>query len=335
MAARLTKLLRAIDLLSRPMGATINELAEHLEVDRRSVYRQKDAVEDLGIPLYDDKNPSEREKRWRILEEYVKKMPNLNVPNFDLTLSEIIALYLLKGHAKFYKGTEIDDRLESAFKKISQLVPAELCKQLDKISSLFVPISKFGKDYGGKESIIDMCTAAMLGRKTCFVKYHSFSGGEIKNFKIDPLCFFERAGGLYVFVRATSFGEIRMLALERIQELEPTGEEFEPVEDFDPEKLLRQAFDVVYDDPIEVKIWFSADQAPYIKERKWAEYQHVEENHDGSIILTMKTSGWWDVKKWVLSYGAEAEVLEPRELKEEIIKESLEALKKYGLRMRS
>lgn len=35
----------------------------------------------------------------------------------------------------------------------------------------------------------------------------------------------------------------------------------------------------------------------------------------------MKTSGWWDVKKWVLSFGAEAEVLEPAELRNEIIAE--------------
>ena len=32
----------------------------------------------------------------------------------------------------------------------------------------------------------------------------------------------------------------------------------------------------------------------------------------------MKTSGFWDVKKWALSFGAEAEVLEPKELREAI-----------------
>ena len=36
---------------------------------------------------------------------------------------------------------------------------------------------------------------------------------------------------------------------------------------------------------------------------------------DGSIVLKMKTSGWYDVQKWILSFGAEARVLEPAQLK--------------------
>jgi hypothetical protein len=30
-----------------------------------------------------------------------------------------------------------------------------------------------------------------------------------------------------------------------------------------------------------------------------------------SSVLWMKTSGWYDVKKWIFSFGAEAELLEP------------------------
>jgi proteasome accessory factor B len=60
---------------------------------------------------------------------------------------------------------------------------------------------------------------------------------------------------------------------------------------------------------------------PYIQERCWAKNQKIEKQKDGSIILSMTTSGWFDVKKWLLSYGTEAELLEPadkrKELKEE------------------
>ncbi|MDT8318108.1 MAG: WYL domain-containing protein [bacterium] len=50
---------------------------------------------------------------------------------------------------------------------------------------------------------------------------------------------------------------------------------------------------------------------------------------DGSIILEMKTSGWWDVKKWVLSYGAEAKVLEPEKFRDEIAAELEKSLGQY------
>ena len=89
--------------------------------------------------------------------------------------------------------------------------------------------------------------------------------------------------------------------------------------------MLESAFDIVYEEPIEVKIWFSADQARYIKERKWSKTQKIEDQEDGSIILTMSTSGWGDVKRWVFGFGSDAKILEPKELKD-IIRNDLKSL---------
>lgn len=300
-----------------------------MEIDRRSVYRLIDVMEELHFPLYDDTVPLEKEKRWPVLEEYVIKLPNITLPDVKLSLSEMVALYLLKGEAKLYRGTEIEQIVEAAFGKIGLFVPNGLSDQLQKIKTLFVPSSKFAKDYSGKEELIDTLTDAVLKKRTCYVRYHSFGDDRIKNFKIDPLCFFENHGGLYVFVNATSFGQLRILAVERIQGLELTGDTFDAPADFDPETLLSSAFDMVYDDPLLVRIWFSAEQARYIKERTWAPGQKIIDEPDGAIILEMQTSGWWDVKKWLLSFGAEASVLEPEELRCEIAEELGRAMARY------
>ena len=60
----LIKLLKALELFSKPEGTTIEEMAEHLEVDRRSVYRLISLSEELGFPIYDEKIPLEKDKRW-------------------------------------------------------------------------------------------------------------------------------------------------------------------------------------------------------------------------------------------------------------------------------
>lgn len=112
-------------------------------------------------------------------------------------------------------------------------------------------------------------------------------------------------------------------------EITRTGAAFKYPENFDPEDLLELAFDIVYENPIDVKIWFSADQARYIKERKWSKTQKIKDQKDGSIILSMHTSGRWDIKKWVLSYGAEAKVLEPEDLRNEISDELAAAQGNY------
>ena len=325
----LIKLLKALELFSKPEGTTIEEMAEHLEVDRRSVYRMISLIEELGFPIYDEKIPLEKEKRWKLEETYLKKLPNMKVPDVNLTLPEIISLHLLKSDTSPFRGTEIEKHNKSAFGKLGLFLPKDAFSNLTKIKALFVSGSKFVKDYSGKEDIIENLMEAMLKMESCYVKYHSFYDDKIKNFEIDPLHFFENDGGLYLLVNTTRFGEIRTLAVERIQEMEKAGSFFEYPMGFDPEELLESSFDIIYEEPIDVKIWFSADQALYIKERKWSKSQKIEDQEDGSIILSMNTSGWFDIKRWVLSYGANAKVLEPEKLRKEIIDELEVAKDKY------
>lgn len=323
------QLLKAVDLLSEPGGTSIKELSSWLEVDRRSVYRLLEVIQELGFPVYDEQDLG-REKSWKLDAGYVLKLPNINLPDVRLQLSEIIALYLLRAESSLYSGTEIESRADSAFSKLSQFVPQDFYAQVSKLSRLFVSPRKLSKDYTGKEEIIDTLTNAMLKNTTCVVSYFSFAANGNKKFRIDPLYFFESGGGLYLFVRVTRFQEIRILALERIQDMEMLDQGFEYPEDFHPEELLEQAFDMVYDEPLDLEVWFTADQAKYITERKYSASQEIEDKPDGSIILRMRTSGWFDVKKWLLSFGSSAQVLGPNELREEIREELQAALDLYS-----
>lgn len=137
-------------------------------------------------------------------------------------------------------------------------------------------------------------------------------------------------GGLYLFVNTTDYGHIRILAVERIKELSITPVSFDYPKDFDPEERLESAFDLISGDPFEVKIWFAPSQARYIKERTWSRTQETRDQDDGSIVFSMTTSGWEDVKKWILSYGGEAKVLEPEETRREIM-EDLKAMERNYL----
>jgi len=315
----LIKMLKAVDFLAKPGGATMQELGEELEVDRRTAYRIRETLEELGFPLYDDTSSLDGKKRYRFEESYLKKLPNMKVPELNLSLSELIALYFIRGNGKLFSGTDIERNIESAYTKLDAFMPEGLAKNLEKVKTLFVSSSKFAKDYRDKQEIIETITDAIFRQQTCLVEYHSFHDDKTKGFKIDPLKFFERDGGLYLFVRATTYGHIRVLAVERIIKLTMTEATFSQPDDFDADALLENAFSIVYDEPIDVKIRFSEEVARYIKERRWAKEQIISDQSDGSVILEMKTSGWMDVKKWILSFGADAEVLEPAELRCEIV----------------
>ncbi len=321
----LKKLLDAINLLANPCGTTIAELGKKLETDKRQVYRVIETLQDdFRFVIDKDKAMVGGEVRYYLNKDQYKRLSDMKVADLNLSLTEIIALYFLKGHVKLYRGTAIEAEIERAFAKFDAFVPEGLADRLDKVKTLFIPSARFAKDYSGKEETIETLTDAILQQKTCLVEYHSFYDDKVKGFKIDPLRFFERNGGLYLFVRTTSFGHIRLMAVERIVKLTLTEDVFSPPEKFDPDALLEEAFDLVYDDPVTVKIRFSADQARYIQERRWAKEQKIKKLKDGSIILEMTTSGWWDVKRWVMTFGSEAEVIEPVEMRDDI-KADLEA----------
>lgn len=325
--SNLRKFLKALDLVGRPNGATFEELQKELDLTRRSVYREIEFLQDMGLPIYDD--TSERPKRWKLSGEYLKKLPNLKIPNIEFTPSEIISLYFLKGENRVYKGTEIEKAINSAFTKIGLFAHDDLFMRFDKIKTILVSSSKFAKDYSDKEGIIDSLTKAMFLSKTCKIGYHSFSDDKTKDISIDPLNFFENNGGLYLFIRITGTKDIKIIAVERIEELKITDVDFTYPKGFKPEERLDNAFGIIYDVPIKARIWFSKEQARYIRQRKWAKQQKIVEHDNGSIILEMKTSGWLEVKRWILSFGKEAEVLEPSRLRDEVKKEIAELVNRY------
>lgn len=324
------KLLKAVDLLSAPGGCTIRELESELEVSRRTAYRVLDTLGELGFPIYNQENALSREKRWKLEERYVRKLPNINIPEIQFTYDELIVLQYLLSRFSALRNTRFEDTLKSLRSKIGGFLPKEIDSGLfDKLESLFVPHTGKKKNYSGKDTTIESILDAILNQKTCSVTYHSFSGDTVKTFNIDPLRLFEHHGGIYLFARIPKYDSIRMLAIDRIQKFSILASTFIFPPDFHFEALLNSAFDLTLDDPITAKIWFSKSQAKYIEERKWAHNQRIEKQEGGSIILHIETSGYFDLKRWVLSFGKEAKVLYPDDLKNDILANLQEMLAEY------
>jgi predicted DNA-binding transcriptional regulator YafY len=316
--SQMTQVNMALELFCRPQGVTNEELEQELEVSRSTAFRIKKTLE-RSVPVVED---GERDGRtcFKVLPSYVNKLPNMTTPKLSLDKDEIQALYFLRSHASLFDGTDIGRKIASAYTKMEACLPTAVLPLLRKAKNLCLSTRKLAKEYKGKAKEIEILTTAIIHQQTCTVTYNSFSADTVKTYDINPLHFFERDGGLYLFVALQGINKPFPLAVERIKKLSLTSKSFTPPKGFDPDKLLDYAFGVTFNDPIQVKIRFSKDQAKYIKERRWTKKQKITNNPDGTIILEMDTSGWWEVMRWVLSFGADAEVLEPLELREEIRK---------------
>lgn len=322
MWGNLAKLFKVMDLLSRSEGATIKEIAEVAETKKRQAHRVIEAIQNMGIPVYDDKPDGEREKTWHIDEGYLRKLPNMAVPEPNFTLPELFVLSFIKGSSSIFHDTEISRYAESSFEKLKGFASSRLFEAFERMESAFVNRVRFVKNYNGLEDLMLDILEAIIGRKKSIVRYNSFKSGAVKEYHVKPLHFFEENGGLYLMVQIDSTGDVYTFALERIKNFEISSESFDYPSNFNATEFLNRPFGLFMDDCFDSRIWFSERISKYIKERRWAENQKINKNEDGSIILEMQTCGWLDVKKWVLSYGKEARVIEPEKMRREIIEET-------------
>ena len=69
--------------------------------------------------------------------------------------------------------------------------------------------------------------------------------------------------------------------------------------------------------------------AGYIRERIWHESQEIHPQKDGAVIFEADVAQTGEIKFWIMSWGSNAEVLEPESLMIEIRAESRAMLEIY------
>ena len=80
--------------------------------------------------------------------------------------------------------------------------------------------------------------------------------------------------------------------------------------------FMRHSFKVMHDEVYTVKVRISPGWARWVGEKIWHESQKITKLPDGSFELTFRVAGLDEIKRWILSFGPEAVVLEPERLKE-------------------
>ena len=123
---------------------------------------------------------------------------------------------------------------------------------------------------------------------------------------------------------------LRIFAMSRISKVKVTDDYFFIPDDFDFKTLAGSHFGIMFGkEEYRVRILFNRSAAPYARERQWHPTQEVEDQDDGSIILSFTTNHLFEVKRWVLSWGSDAQVLAPPELVEQVKAELAESLAGY------
>jgi predicted DNA-binding transcriptional regulator YafY len=316
---------RQLDILrtlqARQYGVRAKELAEEFGVTVRTIQRDLGDLGEAGFPLYNERRGGQH-VYWYLMQS--KELPSINFP-----LLEVASLLFLEDMADALEGTPFKDHLHAALRRISLTLPEPALRFLRRAAHMYTPFVRGGKSYVESSQIIEDLNQALLERRVCRVTYQTADSKICKTYPIEPLRLFYFRGGLYLISRVPAYNQLITQAVERIRALELTEERFEVPQDLSVEERLEHSFGVVYEEPFDVKIQFSREQAPYIRERIWHPTQQIEEQEDGSLILSLHAGGRYEIKSWILSYGATARVLEPDWLRDQVAEELRTSLESY------
>jgi len=308
-------------LISSRMGKTAAELAEELECNPRTIYRDLEALQVAGFPIYTDR--MEGRNLWSLLDTVRHEIP------IPFSLTELMALYFSRDMLKVFKDTVFYDSLESLFQKIKTTIPPESKKYLKNVEQILHVGLKPYKEYSKFKEIINRVNEATQKKKSIDIVYYTMSRKKESKRKVDPYRIWFFNGTFYLIGKCHLRGEVRIFALDRIKILHLTKDSFVIPEDFNLDDFMRPSFGVFQGEPIKVKIWFHPDVAGYIKEKIWHESQEIHPQDDGSIVFEAEVAGTEEIKFWTMSWGASALVFEPESLKDEIREEAEVILERY------
>ncbi len=311
---QLSRQWRLLRLLEHRAGHTLDELASELGVTPRTVRRDLNAVQYGGWPVTCDR--LDGRVHWKFVEGF-KASTHLPV-----TLTELLALYFSRDLLKPLAGTLFEDSVESFYGKVNALLPHEGRAYLEQLQGLLGTNPRGFKDYREHRRLLEALTNAARERRTIKVRYFSFAQERETSRRLDPYHLWYHAGGLYVVGYCHTRKDVRTFAVERMRRLEFTPHTFTVRPDFDFEAYTRDAFGLMRDEVITVRVRFRRDQAKYVRERVWHPSQTFEDHEDGSLTITLRVGGTVEVKRWILGFGAAAEVLEPASLRREIATEA-------------
>jgi proteasome accessory factor C len=311
-AERLGRMLVIVPYLVQHAGSELAEVARFFDVPADQLRRDLDLLFMSGLPPYGpgdliEVDVDEDDRIWISMAAHFARP-------LRLSRSEALALYL--------RGTEL---LGTAGLPDA---PA-LASALDKLRTSLGPETLGGAegiemaDPGAPIEALDPIREAAGERRRVRIDYFAHSSGEWSSRVIDPEEVFVALGHWYVAAWDVRIDEERLFRVDRIRQVEPTGERFVP-------RGLEGAGRSLYT-ATEADVSVRLRLAP---SARWiGEYYTTtdeQERADGSLDITLpaRTLGW--VARLLLRVGRDATVLEPPELTAQVAALARRTLDRYG-----
>ncbi len=296
---RLSRLLEMFFTIQANPGLSAAELADRCGVSVRQCYRDLKTLEDGGVPLYNDRG-------YRILKGSVLK---------DITFTLEEAMALIYGLKLIEQQKGMLETPSKALEKLMNHLPEGLRDRLGSIEERVKIDITPAADYSDKGPLFKAINRAIQEKTILKIDYYSFSRDTVTTRRVAPYKLVFKDGFWYLIGYCHHREKVRVFRVDRIRCFTLTPERFVSPTDFDFEQYMGAAWQMERGEEFYFKVRFFGEAARFIKETNFHPSQQIIEEPEGALIFTARAGGMRSVLRWVLSFGDEAEVLEPEALR--------------------
>ncbi|MFQ5780493.1 MAG: helix-turn-helix transcriptional regulator [Nitrospiria bacterium] len=311
-----------LKLLEANKRITLRQIGDALAnpCHERTLRRDLDALSLAGFPLYSEREDGKR--YWKLLDRH-KTVP------FPLTPTELYALQCGRHFLAPLEGTFVSDSIERLYQKIDAHLTPENRAYLTLLQqTLQIGIPPYTA-YQSYKAHIDRIRTAIEQGKVIELRYTALRSARSGPRKVNPYGLWYYDGALYLVGHCHKRRNLRTFAVERISAVKITEARFQIPFYFSIGDYFKDAFGVYRGEAEGVVLRFDKPASLWVRSRRWHASQQLTRLPREKIELAFQVAVTPELMQWVLSFGAQVEVIAPKRLKTMIENEAWRLLGRY------
>jgi len=314
---KLIRVVKVMSLINSRQGATLQFLAKECGVCERTVYRDIEALAQGELTVYFDPET----KSYRFAEKVF-------LQPLTFSLEEATALVqVIQGLSK--GNTPLRGNLLQAQEKIMSCLPSERQKRVEE-GRQSVDVRLASHPVEVCRDTFSCVEQGIREKRRLQVRYYTKYRETWTERQIDPYVIAFRGSAWYLVAYCHQRLKTMIFRVDRMAEARLTAVNFELPRNFSPDTFFAGSWLIEQGEPERIRLRFGPEAARWVKEAHFHDSQRTEELSDGSLIFEVTVKGTREITRWILGYGAEVEVLEPKAVRDAVAAEGKKMAGMYG-----
>lgn len=267
------------------------DLAQTFGVTVRTVYRDIAALHEMGVPIVS------------LPGEGYELMPGFYLPPLIFTPEEATALSLGGRLMMRQSGGNLPQHANKALTKIEAILPAATREQIDALNAVidfYTPERRYDFEAPQLLTLI----RAIQDKRVLRLSYHGRRTGEISEREVEPASLTYSNGMGYLAGYCRLRESQRNFRLDRIDTLSVLDERFTPRNDAPEESDVER---------LTLHLRVNAESVRWVRERQHYGFVREYATDKGDTVMVYAVEDLFEIKAWILGWGATVEVVSPSE----------------------